>query len=94
MSGFVPSPEYLASLAACDNTLSLRTAVSELCGRFGTLRQIDVLTVTEAEHRRALCFLKLDSPAQECEMMTALGITRFGEDLLLVIDLHETPAAD
>jgi hypothetical protein len=88
------SLDCLAPLADCANATSLRSAVSELCGRFGTLRQIDVLTVTEAEHRRALCFLKLDSPAEESEMMAALGITRFGEDLLLVVDLHEAPAAD
>ena len=41
----------------------------------------------EAEKRRALCFLRLESQAQESELMASLGVTRFGNDVLVIVDL-------
>jgi hypothetical protein len=48
---------------------------------------IDILTMTEAEKRRALCFLRLESEAQEIELMSRLGVSRFGSEVLVVVDL-------
>ena len=79
--------DRLKPLASCADIATLRSAVSELCGQFGKVTRIDVLTLTEAERRRALCFLRLESSAQEQQLMTTLGASRFGADVLVVVDL-------
>jgi hypothetical protein len=86
------SLDWSESLAACGDAASLRTAVSALCAEFGKLTHIDILTMAEAEKRRALCFLRLESAAQERELMTTLGVPRFGDDLLVVVDLQPASA--
>ena len=85
--------ERLKSLTGCCDGASLKSAVSELCTEFGRITRLDVFTMTEAEKRRALCLLRLESPAQECELMTSLGASRFGEDLLVVVDLQPASAS-
>jgi len=87
------SLDWSASLAACGDAASLRSAVGALCAEFGKLTHIDILTMAEAEQRRALCFLRLESAAQERTLMTTLGVPRFGEDLLVVVDLQPARAA-
>ena len=79
--------ERLRSLAACGDVNSLRTAVRALCMEFGRVTKVDVFTMTEAEKRRALCFLRLESAAEEQALMASLGAARFGEDLLVIVDL-------
>ena len=81
------SPEQLRSLAGCGDAASVRSAVSALCAEFGKVTHIDILTMAEAEKRQALCFLRLESEAQERQLMTACGATRFGDDLLVIVDL-------
>lgn len=81
------SPDRMKSLAGCADAASLRSAVSALCAEFGKVLRIDVFTIAEAEKRRALCLLRLESPAQESELMTRLGVSRFGDDVLVMVDL-------
>ena len=81
------SPDRLKSLADCGDINSLKSAVQEICTEFGRVTHIDVMTTAEARKRRALCFLRLESPAQERKLMNALGLPRFGDDVLVVVDL-------
>jgi hypothetical protein len=81
------SRERLESLASCGDTASLPSQVSALCAEFGKVTKIDLFTMTEAQKRRALCFLRLDSAAQEQALIAGLGASRFGEDLLVIVDL-------
>ena len=81
------SQDRLQLLAGCGDADSLRSAVDALCAEFGKVTHIDILTMAEAEKRQALCFLRLESEAQERQMMTVCGVTRFGDDLLVVVDL-------
>ena len=81
------SRERLQSLAACGDVASLRSAVRALCAEFGNVTKVDVFTMTEAEKRRALCFLRLESAAGEQLLMADLGASRFGEDVLVIVDL-------
>ena len=81
------SPERLKTLGGCSDPAGLRSALRELCTEFGRLTRLDVFTMAEAEKRRALCFLRLESEAQERQLMTALGAARLGEDLLVIVDL-------
>jgi hypothetical protein len=85
--GLMTSRERLQSIASCGNTASLRSALAEVCAEFGKVTKIDVFTMTEAEKRRALCFLRLESAAHEQQLMADLGAARFGEDLLVIVDL-------
>lgn len=81
------SPDHWKSLSGCGNPASLKSALQALCTEFGTVKRIDVLTMPEAGKRRAMCFLRLESAAQERELMSALGVSRFGDDVLVVVDL-------
>jgi len=86
------SRNRLLSLSGCGDAVTLRSAVGDLCAEFGTVTRLDVVTMSEAEHRRALCFLRLESAAEEGRLMTSLGAARFGEDLLVVVDLQPASA--
>jgi hypothetical protein len=81
------SQERLRTLAGRGDAAGLRSALSELCTEFGKVTRIDVFTMAEAEKRRALCFLRLESEAQERRLMAALGASRLGADLLVIVDL-------
>jgi hypothetical protein len=74
-------------LAGCGDIISLKSAVQALCTEFGKVTRIDVLTMADTEKRRALCFLRLESAVQERHLMSALGVPRFGDDVLVIVDL-------
>jgi hypothetical protein len=86
------SADRLKSLASCSDAASLRDALEALCAEFGRLTRLDVLTLAEAERRRAVCLLRLESAAQEQQLMTTLSASRFGDDVLVVVDLPSAPA--
>ena len=79
--------ERLKALTGCDDPDRLKSAIHELCAEFGKVTSISIMTMTEAEQRRALCFLRLESEAQEVELMSSLGACRFGNEVLVVVDL-------
>lgn len=82
------SPGRLKSLAAgCRDIGSLRCAVSELCAEFGKVTRLDIFTMGEGEKRKALCFLQLEFQGQESDLMNSLGVGRFGDDVLVIVDL-------
>ena len=88
MSAVVTSMrDRLESLAGGGDTATLRSAVSDLCAEIGKVTRIDMFTMAEAEKRRALCFLRLESEAQEAQLIVSLGGSRFGNDVLVVVDL-------
>ena len=87
MSAVATSADRFKPLAGCRDVVSLKSAVQEVCAEFGKVTRIDILTMTEAEQRRALCFLRLESEAQESRLMTSLGVCRFGNDVLVIVDL-------
>jgi hypothetical protein len=87
MGDVMTCTDRLKSLADCGDAASLRSAVRELCAAFGKVTHIDVLTIAEAKRRRALCLLRLESMAQEQQLMATLSASRFGDDVLIVVDL-------
>lgn len=58
-----------------------------MCAEFGKVTRVDILTIFEGEKRKALCFLRLESEAQEAQLMASLGACRFGNDVLMIVDL-------
>lgn len=76
------------TLPGCHDASGLRSAVSQLCAEFGRVTQIDILTMAEAQNRQALCLLRMESAEQERILMDRLGVSRFGDDLLVIVDLE------
>jgi hypothetical protein len=79
--------ERFEVLERCGDPDSLRSAVGALCAEFGKLTKIDVFTMSEAQKRRALCFVRMESAAQEQRLMADLGVKRFGDDVLVIVEL-------
>jgi hypothetical protein len=69
---------------------TLRPALHSLCSRFGSVARLDILAASQAGKRQALCFLRMDSAEQEHQLMSELGVGRFGGDLVVIVDL-QTP---
>lgn len=82
----------LDSLKNCSDISSLRLGLCSLCSSFGSIARLDILTARQAGKRQALCFLRMGSPEQEQQVMSELGVGRFGGDLVVVIDLQNSGA--
>jgi hypothetical protein len=81
--------ELLKSSVGCQDGANLRSTIHELCTGLGEISHFDVLTLSRSGKHQALCFFRLESPAQEKRLMTNLGVTRFGSELLFVVDLPQ-----
>ena len=79
--------DLLRSLTGCPDVAKLRSAIYELSAEFGEIAHMDILTVKRPGKRQALCLLRLESEAQERRLMANPGVTRFGSELLCVVDL-------
>jgi hypothetical protein len=79
--------DVLKSLTGCRNAANVRSAIRGLSAEFGEISHMDILTVNRPGKRQALCLLRLESAAQERRLMTNPGVTRFGSELLYVVDL-------
>ena len=78
---------WLESLSGCCDAAGVRSAITELCTEFGKVTRIDVLTLAADEKLQAVCLLRLESDAQERRLMSSLGVSRFGDDVLMIVDL-------
>ena len=83
--------DWLESLNGCCDAASVRSSITDLCAEFGKVTRLDVLTLATQEKRRAVCLLRLESNAQEERLMSRLGISRFGDDLFVIVDLPAIP---
>jgi hypothetical protein len=82
----------LKALAGCKDVTNLRAAVHELFTEFGGIAHMDILTMKRPGKRQALCFFRLESAPQEQQLMANLGVARFGDELLFVVDLSAEQA--
>jgi hypothetical protein len=78
----------LETLGHCPDVATLKPALQRLCGTFGRVVRLDVLTAMHEGTRQAICFLRLDSPEKEKVLMKTLGVGRFGGEIVFVVDLH------
>ena len=81
------SPE-LDQLDGRHDLAGLRAALHDLCSRFGSVRHLTILPAHHVGRQQALCFLRMASSEDEARIMTALGIGRFGGELVLVLNLR------
>jgi hypothetical protein len=72
---------------SCSDAAGLNRAIQELCTESGIVARIDIRTLVKSGKRQALCFLRIDSAAHQEQLMRTLGLTRCGNDLLLIVDL-------
>lgn len=82
------SSSELDQLNGRHDLAGLRIALHDLCSRFGSLRHLTILPANHVGRQQALCFLRLASTEEEQRIMTALGIGRFGGELVLVVNLR------
>lgn len=77
----------LDRLRHCPDVATLKPALHRLCEKFGQVTRLDVLTSIHEGTRQAICFLRLDSPDKEQQLMQSLGVGRFGGEIVFVVDL-------
>ena len=77
----------LEQLKDCASQNDLRSALHSICSRFGLIVRLDILMASQGGKRQALCFLRLESGEQERQLMSELGVGRFGGDIVVIVDL-------
>lgn len=75
------------ALAGCADAASLDLAIHALCARSGTLAHVDIMTLARSGRRQALCFLRVEPAERTVKLMSTPGLVRFGNELLLVVEL-------
>jgi hypothetical protein len=75
------------ALAECSDQASLTCAIQELCAEKGVVAHVDIWTLARSGKRQALCFVRTDRAAREERLAGAPGLTRFGNELLFIVDL-------
>ena len=78
----------LAELRQHRDVPSLKSALHELCGRFGRISRLDILTSMHEGTKQAICFMRMEKPEQEQQLMKTLGVGRFGGEVVFVLDLN------
>ncbi len=84
----------LEQLKGCQDVKTLKSTLRRLCGRFGQIETMDVLTSMHEGTKQAICFLRLDSPAKEEVLMKTLGVGRFGGEIIFVVDLDVSETSE
>jgi hypothetical protein len=79
--------DTLVELQDYDNADTLRPALHDLCSHFGHVDRLVVLTAKHEGARQAICFLRLESVDHEQILMRELGVGKFGEEIVIVVDL-------
>ena len=80
----------LDDLRQCPDVATLKPALQKLCEKFGKIARLDVLTAMHDGTKQAICFLRLDAPDKEVALMKALGVGRFGGEIVFVVNLNES----
>ena len=66
---------------------TLTPALQSLCRHFGLIEKLVILTAKHEGTKQAICFLRLALEEQEQALMKALGVGRFGGEIVIVVDL-------
>jgi hypothetical protein len=84
----------LAELRQHSDVPSLKTALHQLCSEFGRITRLDILTAMHEGTKQAICFLRMERPEQEQQLMKSLGVGRFGGEVVFVLNLNTPVAAN
>jgi hypothetical protein len=92
--GFATMRVAVKPLAECSDPASLTCAIQELCAERGVVAHVDIWTLARSGKRQALCFVRTDPAAKEQQLAGTPGLTRFGKELLFIVELPpEAPKA-
>lgn len=78
----------LAELKQHTDVNSLKSALYQLCSEFGRITRLDILTAMHEGTKQAICFLRMEKPEQEQQLMKTLGVGRFGGEVVFVLNLN------
>lgn len=78
----------LAELRRHGDVASLKSALHQLCSEFGRITRLDILTAMHEGTKQAICFLRMERPEQEQQLMKTLGVGRFGGEVVFVLNLN------
>jgi hypothetical protein len=84
----------LAELRQHRDVTSLKSALHQLCSGFGRITRLDILTAMHEGTKQAICFLRLERPEQEQQLMKTLGVGRFGGEVVFVLNLNVPVTAE
>lgn len=84
----------LAELRQHRDVSSLKSALHQLCGQFGRIARLDILTAMHEGTKQAICFMRMERPEQELQLMKALGVGRFGGEVVFVLNLNVPVASE
>jgi len=68
---------------------SLRSAIESVCAEFGKVSSLEILPAMPGSGLHCACFVRLDSPAAEEELMSKLRVIKFGVSLHFFADVDE-----
>lgn len=88
MTGGVDKVSALAELRQHSDVTSLKSALHQLCSEFGRITRLDILTAMHEGTKQAICFLRMERPEQEQQLMKSLGVGRFGGEVVFVLNLN------
>ncbi|HMN22168.1 MAG TPA: RNA-binding protein [Ottowia sp.] len=81
----------LSELNGCADVVTLRTRLQQVCEVQGRIRRLDILQSSHEGMRQAICFLRMETSEQEAALMQALGVGRFGGEIVFVVNLNDGP---
>jgi len=84
----------LAELRRHSDVASLKSSLHQLCSEFGRITRLDILTAMHEGTKQAICFLRMERPEQEHQLMKTLGVGRFGGEVVFVLNLNVPVTAD
>lgn len=71
----------------------LKDRLQGLFSRYGQVARLDLVRADQGQVGRIMCFLRMGTPEQEQAVVDALGMGRFGGDLVMVLMLQPAQTA-
>jgi hypothetical protein len=87
----MPMPCASDVTAPSQDVFVIKDRLHILFSCFGLVRRLDLVRTGQGQSPRLMCFLRMSSPDEEQAVVDALGLGRFGGDLVMVLGPHGAP---
>jgi hypothetical protein len=78
----------LDRLQYCVGIEELKEQLHVICAPYGRIQRLDVLRAQRSGKRQAICLWRMESCELEEDVISELGVGRFGGDLVAVVELQ------